>query len=764
MVSIVGTDHSSTGTSWPPRELILLDGEHEQGLQQAIALIITRRPKRLAWVSNSPMPAAVEAGLGAGTTSTAIPFAKVQQLLGGECDLLLMDLWTGLDADALGAAVGSLLGGGLLLLLTPRLVDWPARVDPEAARLAVHPYDAGEVGRRFITRCARLLQAHVSHRMAEAAWPDPATAAARAGTSGGAVDTARLMAEMSPALSTAEDSAGGAAEPVTADQAQAVRAIKALAKGRARRPLVLTADRGRGKSAALGIAAGQLIAETRLQILVTAPRRSAVTSLFKHATASLRPTASSELNHRLRFQPPDALVLDQIPGRIPDHLEADLLMVDEAAAIPAPLLERLLQRYPRVCFATTVHGYEGTGRGFDLRFRALLEQRTPGWKALRLSTPIRWCENDPIEQLVNRMLLLDAEPAADATVAAADLSAPRFAIRSRDALAGDEAALRQLFGLLVLGHYQTRPNDLRHLLDGPNIQVATLSAGELILATALIAREGRLEPALQQPIFEGRRRPRGHLLPQTLSAHAGLPEATALGYARIVRIAVHPAARRRGLGRRLVDALSAQSRLEGLDLLGASFGATGDLLHFWRRCGLAPLHLGTRRNAASGARAAVVLKALTPDGDRLLEQARTRLACDLPTLLSGPLATIEPEIAAALLRGLPVAAPLSCRGDAQQIDAFANAHRTFEAALPALERLVRWALSAGPAGASEPMRSSDEQRAGLSPMQRDLLILSVLQRRPAERAIATLGLSGRAELERQLRAAIRRLRAPSPDS
>lgn len=758
MVPIVKADQSTVGPAWRPRQLVLLDRERDQGLEQAVELIIAHRPKRLTWVGNSPIPRTITAELGLGTTVNAIPFAKVQQLLGGECDLLLVDLWTGMDADALGAAVGSLRGGGLLLLLTPRLTDWPSRVDPEATRLAVHPYSADQVGRRFIARCARLLRAFAALEPAQGTRLTPVTTAERPGGTGAAGGAIESAAETSPVPASPKRAIQDPTQPATADQAEAVRLIQALAKGRARRPLVLTADRGRGKSAALGIAAARLIAEQHLQIMVTAPCRRAVASLFAHAAASLRARSDADLGHCLSFQPPDALGRVQVPGRGPHRAQPDLLMVDEAAGIPAPLLERLLQRYPRICFATTVHGYEGTGRGFDLRFRTLLEQRTPGWRALRLSAPIRWREHDPVEQLVNRLLLLDAEPAADVVVAGADLSKVRFAVHSRDNLTDDDEALRQIFGLLVLGHYQTRPNDLRHLLDGPNISIATLSAGELILATALIAREGRLAPGLQQPIFEGRRRPRGHLLPQTLSAHAGLPRATALGYARIVRIAVHPAARRRGLGRRLVEALATQSRQDGLDLLGASFGATAELLHFWRRCGLAPLHLGTRRNAASGARAAVVLMALTPAGASLMAAAREGLACDLPTLLSGPLRTVEPEIAAALLWETPVAERQICEGDAQQIDAFADAHRTFEAALPALERLVRWALAADLLGPTGSQRSNGEQPEALPTVQRDLLILRILQRRPREEVIATLGLSGRAALDRELRTAIRGLR------
>lgn len=51
-------------------------------------------------------------------------------------------------------------------------------------------------------------------------------------------------------------------------------------------------------------------------------------------------------------------------------MRASWLIVDEAAAIPGPLLRQLVTRFPRTLLTTTVQGYEGTGRGFLLKFCA----------------------------------------------------------------------------------------------------------------------------------------------------------------------------------------------------------------------------------------------------------------------------------------------------------------------------------------------------------------------------------------------------------
>ena len=485
--------------------------------------------------------------------------------------------------------------------------------------------------------------------------------------------------------------------PATPDQALAIDAVLRLARGRPRRPLVLTAHRGRGKSAALGIAAARLMAEGLGGILVAAPRRTACDALFRHAALawpSARWTDSGlgDGERSIAYLPPDA-ILETRPA-------ADLLLVDEAAGIPAPMLADLLERYPRVAFATTVHGYEGTGRGFDLRFRGTLERRTPGWRGLTLETPIRWSAGDPLEALVFRALLLDASPAAASDLADATPETCRFEPLDRDRLAADASTLAQVFGLLVLAHYQTRPLDLRMLLDGPNVRVYALRHGDLVAATLIAAEEGGMEdPDLRRAIFTGERRPRGHLLPQTLSAHGGLADAPALRYLRVVRIAVHPAAARRGLGHMMLRRLYGEARRDGFDALGTSFGATPELIAFWTACGYRPAQMGTGRNAASGEHALVMLRRTSALGWSLAQQAERRLERRLSVLLPGPLRRLDPNVAAALaaaIRAVPpppdrngeTATPLASHvgqfGALQpnELQSFATGHRTLEAALP----------------------------------------------------------------------------------
>ena len=68
------------------------------------------------------------------------------------------------------------------------------------------------------------------------------------------------------------------------DQNDVIEQIKKVASGHRKRPLVLTADRGRGKTAALGIILAQLVQETPRNILVTAPQKARLRRYFARWT------------------------------------------------------------------------------------------------------------------------------------------------------------------------------------------------------------------------------------------------------------------------------------------------------------------------------------------------------------------------------------------------------------------------------------------------------------------------------------------------
>ncbi|MCE8022354.1 tRNA(Met) cytidine acetyltransferase [Halomonas sp. MCCC 1A11036] len=617
-------------------------GEGERCRERALALWRSRDWEAPLWLSTE-RPPDVPSG-------HWLPPAKARTRLGLEHDLIVFDAMTegGFDADAFGALSGTLRAGGLLVLLTP---------------------PSGAASSRYM---ARLLD-RLSHASGVARW-----------TPGGPPQLPEL-----PADPPRRENDSGDCDCLTSDQAEAVRRLVRL---RRRRPLVLTADRGRGKTAALGIACARLLGAKRHEIWVTAPRPEAVEALFERLEA-LCPQGRRQGNRfseahggRVEFVAPDELSARVESGEVGG--QGSCLLVDEAAAIPAAMLGQWLAAFPRIAFATTVHGYEGSGRGFALRFRERLERQAPEWQEFHLSTPVRWTEGDPLERLVSDLLLLDAEPPLA-------MSAAEFEIRhwERPALAANEPALRDIFGLLVQAHYRTTPADLQRLLDEPALRIATLAAGGRTQAVAVCADEGGFEPELAERVALGERRLPGHLLAQSLAAHAGSRAALTARLRRVQRIAVHPQRRREGLGRRLLEHERESARKAGIDLLGASFGAEPGLLAFWQTLGFRTVRLGLSRETSTGEHAVMVVAPLGPHGEALAEELAAHFQRQLPTLLAFELALLDPEVALALLAEGP--SPLLEAGEYRDAADVAFGRREPALARPALQGLVRRAAVAG---------------------------------------------------------------------
>ncbi|SFD81320.1 tRNA(Met)-cytidine N(4)-acetyltransferase [Thiohalospira halophila DSM 15071] len=688
------------------RRALVLTGGGDWACRQAGAVLVGAGIETPLWVGNEA-PAGTEVVTPEGATD----------YLGGEWPAVVYDLRAGVDADAMGAVAGTVAAGGLLLLLGPPLADWPTFPDPQRQRITVDPWPPEAVGGRFLRRLADLIAA------------DSATPVWSEG-------------EASPRLPDLP-APPPAAEPPdpdcrTADQAAAVAALEKVATGQRRRPVVLIADRGRGKSAALGIAAARRLDAGAQRVVLTAPRRAAVAAAFERAevarSGAVREGGSLVWpdRSRLDFRPPDELA--------ESGEQADLVLVDEAAALPVPLLQRLLARYPRLAFATTLHGYEGTGRGFEVRFARALDEGSRGWRRLTLAEPVRWATGDPVEALTFRLLALDAEPPAEAELPPDAAAAAEVAPEDRDALAADETALTEAFGLLVQAHYRTRPRDLRNLLDAPSIGVVTARSGGHVVGVALWAREGGFDAGTAAAITAGRRRPHGHLIPESLAAHLGLGEAPERVGARVLRLAVHPALRRAGLGQRLVEGVAEAAGAAGCDYLGASFAGEPELLAFWRACDLEPVRVSLYPGAISGAHALLMLRPLNDAGSALTIEARAVLADDLPVALGDALRDLDPDLAAAVLAGLPVAVPKD--GDARTITAVAAGER-----LPEARPAPLWRWSAALLAAPPPALEPDGVR---------VLMARVLQQRPWTEVATAAGLSGRREAVAALRRALRR--------
>jgi len=595
-----------------------------------------------------------------------VPQRQAGSLLGSTRDVVVLDCHAALRPNALGRVVGVVDGGGLLVVLAPALDAWPDRRDGFDEGLAVPPFGLGDVTGQFRRRLGALARAHRGVGIVEVGSGADDSTADRL-VSDGRTDPA--PARPPPAV-TPPTNARFPREAYdacrTTDQADAVHALESLLDEEA--AVVVEADRGRGKSSAAGLAAASLAARGA-DVVVTAAERRGSREVFERARellAALDAAGDHPGEYHLvadgdRDGDSDAdgaggaggdseggsVRFASVADVVASPTAGDVLVVDEAATVPVRRLEATLDA-DRVAYATTVHGYEGTGRGFDVRFRGRLEEARHVVSEVRLVDPIRYAAGDPVEVWAFRALLLDARPPVDDLVADASPDSVAYREFDADALLADEHLLREVFGSLVLAHYRTEPDDLARLLDAPNLSVHALLHDGHVACVALLAREGGLPTTRRAEMYEGGR-VKGNMLPDVLTSQLR-DEAAAetVGY-RVVRIATHHAVRRDGLASHLLSTIR-DAVGDDVDWLGSGFGATPGLVDFWRENGYRSVHLSTTRNDASGEYSAIVLDPTSDEGRALADRHGRWFAERVPGVLSDALDDADPDVVRATLR------------------------------------------------------------------------------------------------------------------
>ncbi|MDP2561069.1 tRNA(Met) cytidine acetyltransferase TmcA [Psychrobium sp. 1_MG-2023] len=627
---------------------------------------------------------------------------KAQSVLGTETSTLVFDSYSGFNPDAFGKATGILKGGGVCFLITPAEGKWLDYNDPDYNRYIASPDQLTRVNNFFIQRLINQIN------------QDQTVIKVRQ-------EQALPVVELHPdeqGLAITEP-AENSLQPLTPfanmqQQRSALEIIKTIT-GHRKRPLIMTADRGRGKTSVLGLAAAQLIRDHAVShIIVTAPKIDAVASLFKHAVQLLPGAVCSKTDLKwqgkvIEFVAPDVIVTDKP--------KCDLLLVDEAAAIPTSMLTIIAQSFSRIVFATTIHGYEGTGRGFALRFMNTLVKLSPNYRQVELMQPIRWSENDPVEAFTNRILALNFKSVNyDSSIEGVNETL-EFEKISQQQLLDKPQLLEQLFGLLVLAHYQTSPTDFRQLLDAPQLHIFVVKNQENIVATALVLEEGLFEEELAEQVWLGKRRLRGHLLAQSLMAQLGLQQAGQYKFARVMRIAVHPQLQRQRIGQRLNEFVKQWALKQHFDYLGASFGATAPLLDYWHALGYQAVRLGLTKDKASGTHSVMVLQPLSVASELLMKNARGLFVRSLRYNLSGDFNAIEPTLISSLSQNIVephLLSPLISHQDHINLTVYGQGQRPFEQINYAFDALF-W--------------QQPSQISLLTPAQQQLLVIKLLQQR-----------------------------------
>nr|CAJ2470646.1 unnamed protein product [Leishmania braziliensis] len=391
----------------------------------------------------------------------------------------------------------------------------------------------------------------------------------------------------------------------TVDQAKTVLSLmQTVMEKRLDSTCVVTAGRGRGKSAALGMTVAGAIAQGYSNIMCTAPTPENVQTLFEFAIRGLK-----ELGYRERT---DFEALQGVSEEFAkcfirinvfrEHrqtlqfvsatdttkfAQAEVCVIDEAAALPLPLVKRILGPY-LVILSSTVSGYEGTGRSLSMKLVADMRRGSSSGaadarhlKELSMSDPIRYGPGDPVERWLNKLLCLDATMEKAQLTTSPHPSTCELFYVNRDALFSyhplAEELLQRIQSLLVAAHYKNQPNDLQLLSDAPGHHLFVLCA-DSVESSAATAPTSSTSAAARQPIpdilcvlhacEEGQvsaqsikshlshgLRPSGDLIPYTLSQYYLEEGFAKLAGLRIVRIAANPALLRAGYGSRALALL-----------------------------------------------------------------------------------------------------------------------------------------------------------------------------------------------------------------
>ena len=608
------------------RQFILLEGPLESCLQHFFSLSDTLS-KRLLVASDTQIFTNAQNYITTGSSGfQSIDAGKLKKQLGQNNEAVFFDIEQGISANAISLIAGTIKGGGLFVLSLRQLSQWLTQVDQEQARFLPWPMTHADSQPYF--KQYFLNKLHASHCQfiqlnAQSTKPQALNSICQEST------------QVKPNPEQGE---------LIEDCYQfAIKAQNARLKAQTfYSSRLIIAHRGRGKSTALGMLLAQIAqAVEPIQVAITGPNKAALAQL----ESSYASTLNKDNSPASLFYSPDNLIHQ------PKIL--DLLIIDEAAALPLPMLMALFKRYQHVIFSSTDHGYEGAGKGFGIKFSHNLKQLSQDFHYCRLDEPVRWLKGDPLEAFIDELLLLDSKPPAAIKAHALKHKVPVGQAKVCTLGFGDwhtrPEELQQCFNLLVSAHYQTSADDIRWILDDPSITTWLLKHQDNIISTAIITAEGKLDPGLAQEVSQGTRRPRGHLLPQSLLAHEGHLDAGTFCYWRISRIACQHEWQHLGYGSRLIEAISEAGRQANIDFLSTSFAATEEVLTFWQKNGFICVRLGTSRDQASGCYSVMMLKPLSTTAFHKAQNYHTHYLANVVINLARDYSEIAPGLKRLLL-------------------------------------------------------------------------------------------------------------------
>ncbi len=572
----------------------------------------------------------------------AVTFKYSSEALGRTYDILVIDLSYDFSPNDIGRLMETVRGGGLIFVLANPFKKWRNMWTGFHKGLVTPPYTINDIKKRFNRRLIRKFMEHDGIYIMD----EKGNVIRGPKRRKRIVRLKKRQGVEPPNDSTFPPELYSLA--VTREQEDVIRAFEDIVDGGM---LVVTADRGRGKSAGIGMAAVGLGLKLRkrVRVLVTSPEPENVQTLFRFAKRAM-----DTLGLEARTKEEKGLIKELRSRRIIMRYyspaegyrkKADLYLIDEAAGIHVPILYRYLDK-KRVVYSSTIHGYEGAGRGFSVKF--LKKARSVrSFKEIHMDEPIRYAPGDPIERWLFDVLLLDAEPVKLEEGDFGLIEKKRVYLEEPDLddwFENDREDLRNFVGIYILAHYRNRPSDVAMLADAPHheARVLRLENGKIVTAIQ-IAKEGGIPKKVIEKMAKGYK-PRGNIIPDMMvKHHCSKAFARLRGY-RIVRIATHPDAMDRGLGSKALEMLEEEARRKGIDWIGSGFGASEELVRFWVRNGFAVVHLSPARNPVSGEYTAVVIKPLSGEARKIVKKASDEFRIRLTEWLSDTHRDLDPGI------------------------------------------------------------------------------------------------------------------------
>ncbi|SBT86636.1 histone acetyltransferase, putative [Plasmodium malariae] len=262
----------------------------------------------------------------------------------------------------------------------------------------------------------------------------------------------------------------------------------------------LLANRGRGKSATLGLLLSLSIYFNYSNIIICSGNNDGVHTIYEFLDKGLNILGFKEFKDYEKVyvcgKIKEIIIfknIKYIKQRIhycdiieEDILNCELMIIDEAACIPIDVLRNKIKGEITI-LSTTLNGYEGTGKTFTFKLLKQLKKKyitqltyeefkemsyiyfDKAFIEISLNNPIRYSYNDEVEIWLNNFLCLNCNETDNLKDNLCSPSNCQLYYVNKNIFKNynksSEILLKKIMTLFVTSHYKNTPNDLIMLLD-----------------------------------------------------------------------------------------------------------------------------------------------------------------------------------------------------------------------------------------------------------------------------------------------------------